>query len=61
MGDADFEFRIYALYDGEEIDLVTSRKMSPDEMKPAKKGKASNKKGGKEPEEDENDLGGMKF
>ncbi|MCR5163128.1 MAG: protein kinase [Thermoguttaceae bacterium] len=61
MGDADFEFRIFAQYDGEEIDLVTSRKMSPDEMKPGKKGKQAKKKGGNEPEEDENDLGGMKF
>ena len=61
MADADFEYRIYAQYGEDQVDLVTSRKMSPDEMKPVKKGKTSNKKAGNEPEEDEGDFGGMKF
>ena len=60
MVDADFEFRIYAQYGEDQVDLVTSRKMSPEEMKPGKKGKASRKKGGNESEEDEGDFG-MKF
>ena len=61
MVNLDFEYRIYAQYGEDQVDLVVSRKMNPDELKPNKKGKASKKKGGNEPEEDENDLGGMKF
>ncbi len=59
--DADVEYRIYADFNGEQMDLITSHFVSPDEKK-------TPKKGGKARSEDEegdsmgsNDIGGMKF
>ncbi|MDO4630351.1 MAG: hypothetical protein Q4C70_14325, partial [Planctomycetia bacterium] len=60
--DVDFEYVIYADYDGNTIDLVTTRKMTEEEKKAKKGGKSSRKKASEEKEaEDDGGFGGMKF
>ena len=52
---ADFEYRVYADLDGNQIDLVTSRYVSPDEKKASKKSSRSSK--GRRAQNDSGDSG----